>query len=126
MFQPADARSINLERVHWLRTNLAQDFQGATIVVTHHLPLRQSIHSKYGTSALNPAFASDLGDLMGPRVSAWIHGHTHESFDYAVNGTRVVCNPRGYLPMEPNEAFDPLLTIDVSVTSRSLTDAGFA
>ena len=24
-----------------------------------------------------------------------------------VNGTRVICNPRGYLPMEPNPAFDP-------------------
>jgi predicted phosphodiesterase len=59
-------------------------------------------------------------DLMEPRASVWIHGHTHESFDYVVNGTRVVCNPRGYLRTEPNEAFDPLLAIDVSVTSRSL------
>ncbi len=41
-FQPADARSINLERVRWLRAKLAQNFQGVTIVVTHHLPLRQS------------------------------------------------------------------------------------
>ena len=119
-FRPAEARAIHAERVRWLRAQLADEFVGNTIVVTHHLPLRQSVHSKYGMSDLNPSFASDLSDLMGPRASVWIHGHTHESFDYVVNGTRVVCNPRGYLPMEPNEAFDPLLTIDVSVTGRSL------
>jgi predicted phosphodiesterase len=26
----------------------------------------------------------------------WIHGHTHDPFDYEINGTRVICNPRGY------------------------------
>jgi hypothetical protein len=50
---------------------------------------------------------------MGPSVSLWTHGHTHESFDYVVNGTRVVCNPRGYAPMELNAAFDPVLTINL-------------
>jgi hypothetical protein len=56
---------------------------------------------------------------MGPSVSLWIHGHTHESFDYVVNSTRVVCNPRGYAPMELNEAFDPVLTVDTRGTSSS-------
>jgi hypothetical protein len=32
----------------------------------------------------------------------------------AVKGTRIVCNPRGYLPMEPNMEFDPVLTLDIS------------
>lgn len=115
-FSPADARSINLARVEWLRTKLSDDFAGTTIVVTHHLPVRQSIHAKYAGSTLNPSFASDLSHLMGRRVPIWIHGHTHESFDYTVNGTRVVCNPRGYLPMEANPAFDPVLTLDVPRT----------
>jgi predicted phosphodiesterase len=118
-FHPAEAKAIHVERVRWLRAQLADKLVGTTIVVTHHLPLRQSIPSKYRLSNLNPSFASDLGDLMGPRVAVWVHGHTHESFDYVVNGTRVVCNPRGYIPMEPNEAFDPLLTLDVPVTSSS-------
>ena len=35
--------------------------------------------------------ASDAAHLLGAdRVSLWIHGHTHDSFDYRVNGTRVV------------------------------------
>jgi hypothetical protein len=30
------------------------------------------------------------------RAALWIHGHTHDSFDYVVRGTRIVANPRGY------------------------------
>jgi len=112
-FQPADARAIHLAQVRWLRTQLAEEFAGSTVVVTHHLPHRRSIHPKYRGSVLNPSFASDLGDSMGPAVSLWIHGHTHESFDYVANGTRVVCNPRGYFPMELNPAFDPVLRVEV-------------
>jgi predicted phosphodiesterase len=119
-FRPADARAIHVEHIRWLRARLAEDFVGSTIVVTHHLPLRQSIHPKYGASPLNPSFASDLGQLMGPPVSVWIHGHTHESFNYIANGTRVVCNPRGYLPMEPNPEFDPVLTLHVPVEDREV------
>ena len=32
---------------------------------------------------------------------------------YVVNGARVVCNPRGYLPIEPNAAFDPNLVVEI-------------
>ena len=112
-FAPTDARAIHLAQVAWLRGQFADQFDGTTIVVTHHLPHWRSIHSKYEASNLNPSFASDLSNLMGPSVSLWIHGHTHESFDYVVNSTRVVCNPRGYAPMELNEAFDPIFTVDV-------------
>ena len=30
------------------------------------------------------------------KAALWIHGHTHTAFDYWVQGTRIVCNPRGY------------------------------
>jgi predicted phosphodiesterase len=120
-FRPTDARAIHLARVQWLRSQLAEEFIGTTVVVTHHLPHRRSIHPKYAASDLNPGFASDLSNLMGPPVSLWIHGHTHESLDYMVNGTRVVCNPRGYAPMELNESFDPILTVEAHVTNGSDT-----
>jgi hypothetical protein len=45
-FRPADARRIHLEQVRWLRSQLADEFVGTTVVVTHHLPHRQSIHPK--------------------------------------------------------------------------------
>ncbi|MGB6306393.1 MAG: metallophosphoesterase [Steroidobacteraceae bacterium] len=107
LFRPELAREMHFEQVKWLEGKLAEQFSGPTVVVTHFLPHRRSIHPKYEGDEFNPAFASDLAHLVKPPVSLWIHGHTHESFDYVVNGTRVVCNPRGYLPMEPNPGFDP-------------------
>jgi predicted phosphodiesterase len=123
-FRPADSRALHLEQVQWLRSQLANDFVGSTVVVTHHLPHRQSIHPKYNASDLNPSFASDLSNLMGPPVSLWAHGHTHESFDYVVNDTRIVCNPRGYDPMELNEAFDPSFAVDAQATSGCASVTG--
>jgi predicted phosphodiesterase len=108
LFRPQLARDIHLNQVRWLAARLAEPFDGPTVVITHHLPHRRSIHPKYSGDRLNPCFASDLDWLVRAPVALWIHGHTHESTDYVVNGTRVVCNPRGYLPMEPNPSFDSI------------------
>ena len=53
--------------------------------------------------------------LDGTKVRLWVHGHMHDSFDYAVNGTRIVCNPRGYIKqgVTENAMFDPAFTIDI-------------
>lgn len=112
-FLPEHAREIHLAQVRWLEGRLTETFDGPTVVVTHYLPHKRSIHPKYEGDRLNPAFASDLARLVRPPVKLWIHGHTHESFDYVINGTQVVCNPRGYLPMEPNLAFDPRAVVEV-------------
>jgi len=99
----------------WLACELAQPFDGPTVVITHHLPSRRSIAERYAHSLSNAGFASDLDSLMGEaRVRLWIHGHTHSSFDYRIDGTRVVCNPRGYargLGSEP-EAPRPALQFE--------------
>lgn len=113
LFRPEHAREIHLAQVRWLDGKLTEIFDGPTVVVTHYLPHRRSIHPKYEGDRLNPAFASDLERLVKPPVTLWIHGHTHESFDYALNGAHIACNPRGYLPMEPNPAFDPRFVIEV-------------
>ena len=113
LFRPEHARAAHIEQTSWIREQLAGEFAGPTILVSHHLPHPRSIHSKYRGSSLNPSFASDLSPLLGPPIAVWIHGHTHDSCDYIEQGTRVVCNPRGYGPFELNAAFDPILTIEV-------------
>lgn len=111
--RPGDTRDLHRATVRWLEERLAEPHAGATVVVTHHLPHRRSVHPRHARSPLNPAFASDLAHLVRGPASLWIHGHTHESMDYCVAGTRVVCNPRGYLPHEPNRAFDPALLVEL-------------
>ncbi len=117
--RPEDTREIHQAQRDWLRralsgcTPLGEDFSGATVVVTHHAPSPRSIAPRFVGDTPNPAFASDVTDLMGPQVALWIHGHMHNSSDYVERGTRVVCNPRGYMPLEPNPDFDPMLIVEV-------------
>lgn len=94
-FTPQDALRIHQQSRAWLETKLAEEFDGATVVVTHHGPHPNSVHPRYAGSLLNAAFVSDLTPLVA-RADLWLHGHVHDSFDYTVSGTRVIANPRGY------------------------------
>jgi predicted phosphodiesterase len=117
IYTPADsAARFDMHR-RFLEARLAVPFEGPTVVVTHHAPSAHSIHPRFSDSLLNACFISDVESLMdGARASLWVHGHTHDSFDYVVNGTRVVCNPRGYAKdgVNENARFDPDLIIDVN------------
>ena len=44
---------------------------------------------------------------MQPRL--WVHGHTHEIFDYYIGTTRVLCNPRGYPHERENAKRNPAI-----------------
>lgn len=116
LFSPAESARQFERQAAWLQDRLAEAFDGPTVVITHHAPSRRSIHPRFAGSLLNACFVSDLERLMdGTRVALWIHGHLHDSFDYGVNGTRVVCNPRGYVRdgVTENVAFDPGLVVQV-------------
>jgi predicted phosphodiesterase len=94
-FAPEDAIALCREHRSWLERTLAQPFAGRTVVITHFAPHPRSIAPAYQGHPANPGFVVDLSELMG-RSALWIHGHTHTAFDYEVDGTRIVCNPRGY------------------------------
>jgi predicted phosphodiesterase len=109
-----DSREFHLAARAWLTDRLAEPFEGKTVVVTHHLPHRSSIDAQFHRHPLNPAFASHMPELVRPPVDLWIHGHTHCSCDYEpIEGTRGVCNPRGYGPSDLNEEFNQYLVVEV-------------
>ena len=90
------------------------------IVITHHLPSFQSIDPIYKTSKLNGAYASALDELIiEHEPTIWIHGHTHQSKNYNIGKTNILCNPRGYIRKthntieEENKNFDPNFLIEV-------------
>lgn len=116
LFTPADAQARHARHRAWLEQRLATPHAGPTVVVTHHAPSPRSIAARFAGSPLNACFVSDAEALLGAeRVQLWVHGHTHDSFDYTLHGTRVVCNPRGYAKNGVNEnaRFDPGLVLDV-------------
>ena len=117
VFTPLDSATLFARHADWLNRQLAAPHPGPTVVITHHAPSRRSIHPRYADSLLNACFVSDAEYLLdAERAPLWIHGHTHDSFDYAVHGTRVVCNPRGYAKAGVNENphFNENLTIEVA------------
>jgi hypothetical protein len=103
-FTPEHSAVLFARNAAWLAEALAEPFPGRTVVITHHAPSPRSIHPRFAGSALNACFVSDAERLVnGERCVLWIHGHTHDSFDYTLNGARVLCNPRGYARNGVNE-----------------------
>lgn len=97
---------------------LRAEVEPGCVVVTHFMPHPRSIHPMYANSGINGFFLHDVSDIVERGgAAAWIHGHTHSSFDYVVGSTRVVCNPHGYItapmPNEPNSDFEDRLTVIV-------------
>jgi predicted phosphodiesterase len=117
LFTPEDSVGLFARHAQWLRAHLAAPHAGPTVVVTHHAPSPRSIHPRFEGALLNACFVSEAEHLLGAdKAILWIHGHTHDSFDYEVAGTRVVCNPRGYVRdgVLENAAFDPTLVVTIA------------
>jgi Icc-related predicted phosphoesterase len=73
------------------------------VIITHHAPSPSSIHPKYANDDLmNGNFYTNMDQFIldNPQIQLWIHGHMHDPFDYGIGGTRVFCNPRGYIQYE--------------------------
>jgi Icc-related predicted phosphoesterase len=97
-----------------MRRYLETFVEEGDIVVTHHLPSLKSVHPKYADSELNKFFVSPMDRLIErSKPTLWLHGHTHESCDYLIGKTRVVCNPYGYDLVDTNPNFLPNLTIEI-------------
>lgn len=116
-FSPAVSQLLFLQSVAWLDECFARPHNGPTVVVTHFAPTTQSISPQFTGSPVNACFVSDLAPkIMQWQPELWLHGHTHDSFDYQVEKTRVVCNPRGYAKngINENSKFNPDYVLDLN------------
>jgi Icc-related predicted phosphoesterase len=112
LFRPQEALLLHKTSRAYMAPALVTPFKGATVVVSHHAPHPLSIHSGYASDLLSAAFVSDLSALIDAgRPDLWVHGHVHESFDYRLGTTRVLCNAHGY--GAENKRFDPSLVVEV-------------
>jgi Calcineurin-like phosphoesterase len=97
LFTPEDALRRHERERAWLEERLAEPFDGPTVVVSHHGISPRSVPDRFRDDPLTPAFSSDLENMiLRHQPDLWIHGHTHDSFDYQIGRTRVICNPAGY------------------------------
>jgi len=89
------------------------------VIVTHYPPFLKSI--ELSTKTITPIEWYEYVDytkqlIDHPTVELIIHGHIHESLDYMIGNTRIICNPKGYTSdpiIIENKSFDPTLTIEI-------------
>jgi Icc-related predicted phosphoesterase len=112
-FRPQEALLLHKRSRAFIEKALAEPFDGATVVITHHAPHPGSIHFRFKSDLMTAAYVSNLTALIeAGRPHLWVHGHVHESFDYRVGATRIVCNPHGY--GAENQRFDPALVVEIA------------
>lgn len=66
--RPVDALRVHRTSMEFLNEELRRPFVGSTIVVTHHAPSPKSISPTFKDHPLNPAFVSNLEELI--RIAA--------------------------------------------------------
>jgi len=81
------------------------------VAISHFSPCFKSIPDIYKGSPINDYYVHEMSRHF--TMPLWVHGHTHTSFDYTVDQTRVVCNPFGYMGTEVNREFKRSLTINL-------------
>ena len=106
-----DTTDENCESLAFLERAI-QDTEGKLVVITHHAPSLRSIPKRFAGKVTNFAYANDLDDLVS-ETNLWVHGHTHDSFDYMIDKARVICNPRGYVGHELNPNFNIDLMVEI-------------
>lgn len=109
--------------VYQQNANFEREFHSnvgsSTIVVTHHLPSNNSVPERFkdfvpGAPSLNRFFVNDMaGAILQKQPKLWIHGHTHDSCDYEIYKTRVLCNPYGYPSEGQRNKFNPNLIVEI-------------
>jgi len=104
----------------WLAEQLARHPETPTVVVTHYAPHYRSLSTTFLSDPLSAGFVADCADLLAmPNLTTWVHGHLHSVSDYEVDGTHVICNPRGYFPDHLVPAFLPGKVVSVEQPGRN-------
>lgn len=114
--RPSHTMERHLRTKEYIRSVVAGRHDDKFVVVGHHSPSHQSIHSDFHNDGLmNGGYHSNLDEFMldHPQIKLWTHGHTHKAFDYMIGSTRVVCNPRGYEGYEPDSGWNKNIVLEV-------------
>lgn len=113
------ATFIHMEHLHNIEESLklAAASSLPAVVISHHAPSEKSILPMYHKDVCNPAYATNLEHIMEEyKPKLWVHGHMHNSLDYVVHDTRVVCNPLGYYGYKLNPDFNFNFEIEIDAT----------
>lgn len=96
-FHINDMAELFWQHFSFLENALKENTDKQVVVMTHFLPSFLSVNPAFAGETTNFVFATELDFLMEQyKIDFWFHGHTHNSLDYWIEKTHVICNPRGY------------------------------
>lgn len=115
-FSPEDCVEDHKAFLKVIDDTITSNPTGTFVVVGHHAPSKRSTKPGYEKDLIvGGAYSSDLDEfiLSHPQIKVWVHGHTHDKFDYMIGSTRIVSNARGYVGYErgtdKEDPFFPML-----------------
>jgi Icc-related predicted phosphoesterase len=106
---PEHTAEVHFKTKQYFKMMLEEHRDKLFVVITHHAPSFMSVNEKYKyDTTMNGGYASALDEFIldHDNIKVWVHGHMHDPNDYMIGTTRVVSNPRGYIPWEGDQ-FQP-------------------
>ncbi|MEO5683981.1 MAG: metallophosphoesterase [Chitinophagaceae bacterium] len=99
---------LHIDNLDFITQELEKEWQGKTVVVTHHVPTYLHYPKKYKGDALNEVFAVELEDLIIKTSPAcWVYGHHHFNTPaFNIGSTQLLTNQLGYVHHYEYGSFD--------------------
>ncbi|MEO9871172.1 metallophosphoesterase [Ekhidna sp.] len=101
----------------FLQEELLNEFDGKTVIVTHHVPYNNYYIKDYPrfNHDLSEAFHVNMVPLMDSyKIDHWISGHTHVNHEsLKIESTMVHTNQLGYVETDEHLSFDESATIEL-------------
>jgi len=92
---------VHLQQKKYL-SEILKGFEGyKKLVITHHLPSKICIDSKFKYDTFIKSYYSNCDDLV-KEADVWCAGHTHKFTIRNIEGVPIYINPVGYLWEESN------------------------
>ena len=92
-----DTLEWSLKSKKWLLGEAAKNFNGETVVVTHHAPVLESLRCGKVLDIYDAAYANNWEDgVLKINAVCWIHGHIHTPRHHTIGNTLMVAHPLGY------------------------------
>lgn len=91
----------------FIASELKKNYEGKTMVITHHVPTLLNYPEQYKNSELNDVFAVELFSLISDTSpDYWIYGHHHSNTpDFTIGKTKLLTNQLGYVQQNEHQLF---------------------
>jgi Icc-related predicted phosphoesterase len=99
---------LHKQALEFLDNSLPQSRNSKKVVVSHHLPSLQCVHTDHIGSRLGSAFATDLdGFILKHQPDYWIYGHSHRNrSEIEIGKTKLLTNQLGYVAYQEQYNWD--------------------